>query len=72
MNYEVTEKNSKKYIEYTPSEKLITSEQDALDIVAACMENETDRVMIHAAALADNFFDLSSGLAGNILLKLGN
>lgn len=72
MNYQTLEKNHQKYIAILSAEKPIASEQDALDIIAVCMENEISRVLIHAAALADDFFDLSSRLAGNILLKLGN
>ncbi len=72
MNYHLREKNNQKYLVILSAGKPLASEQDALDIVGACMEYEVSQVLIHASALADDFFDLSSRLAGNILLKLGN
>lgn len=50
----------------------LATERDALDLVAACWENGTRRVLFNAEALADDFFQLKSGLAGAVLLKLSN
>jgi len=72
MNYRIVEKDEQKYIECLPGNERITSEQDALDLVALCAENATDRLMLNAGCLDDDFFHLSTGVAGKILLKLSN
>lgn len=72
MNYKVIEKDNGKYLEYASSEVQIRSTQDALDIVAACFENDAQLIMIHSEALPDDFFKLRTGLAGEILQKFVN
>jgi DNA-binding PadR family transcriptional regulator len=72
MNYKVIEKNTKKYIECISAEKPINTEKDALDLIAACGENDTNLLMLHAEALSDEFFKLKTGLAGMILQKFIN
>lgn len=72
MNYTVLEKDNKKYIDYSSAEKPIGSEQDALDLIGACMENDTKLLMLHMEALADDFFKLGTGLAGSVLQKFTN
>lgn len=72
MNYAVIEKNQRKYIEYASAEAPIRNEQDALDLIAACMGNDTYVLMLHMEALTDDFFKLRTGLAGNILQKFVN
>lgn len=51
---------------------LVTDENSALDIVSICGEEGTDLVLIHQANLHPDFFDLKTGLAGKVLLKLSN
>jgi PadR family transcriptional regulator, regulatory protein AphA len=70
--YEVKEAGSVKYIEYASSEALIRTGQDALDLIAACWEHDVKRVLLHAHGLAEDFFKLGSGLAGEVLQKLIN
>lgn len=72
MNYRVIEKNEQRYIECASQETPIRTEQQALDLIAACFENDTNRVMLHAPALAEDFFNLRTGLAGSVLQKFGN
>lgn len=60
------------YLECDPQGGLIASESDALDLVAACGENGTRNLLIHAANLPEEFFDLRTGLAGAVLLKFSN
>lgn len=61
-----------RYLECDPQSGLIQSEADALDLVAACGENETANLLIHAANLPEAFYDLRTGLAGAVLLKFTN
>jgi DNA-binding PadR family transcriptional regulator len=72
LNYKVIEKNGKKYIECVSAEAPLHSEQDALDLVAACIENATNLILLHEEALSDDFFRLATGLAGQVLQKFIN
>jgi DNA-binding PadR family transcriptional regulator len=72
MNYKAIEKNTKKYVECLSTEKPIHTEQDALDLIAACGEHDTNLLMIHAEAFSEEFFKLRTGLAGMILQKFIN
>lgn len=59
------------YLECLPGE-VLASEREALELVAACGENGTDRLMLHAGNLTEDFYRLRTGLAGEILQKFGN
>ena len=72
MNYTLIHTQGRSYIECQPGEICLRNEADALDLVAACGENGTQRLMIHASNLAPEFFDLSTRVAGEILLKFSN
>lgn len=54
-----------------PAESLrIASERDALDMIALCGEHLTERLLLDGDCLHPDFFDLKTGLAGAVLLKL--
>lgn len=72
MKYKVIERDNKRYIECNSAETILSSEQDALDLVAACAENNTNLIMLHSQVLADDFFKLRTGLAGQVLQKFVN
>lgn len=72
MNYKLVTGTAHPYLECLPGEDRITSEQSALDLVAACLKHGTDRIMLHAENLTGDFYQLSTGLAGGILLKFSN
>ena len=56
-----------------PAESLrIASERDALDVVALCGELMTARLLLDGNCFDQAFFDLKTGLAGAVLLKLSN
>lgn len=62
----------RKYL-YCPAGSLrIANERDALDLVALCGEYETDKLLLDGECLDPAFFDLKTGLAGEVLLKLSN
>lgn len=55
------------------SELLITDLQSALDLMATIRyETDSDRFVIHKAAINEQFFDLRTRLAGEILQKYIN
>ena len=45
---------------------------DAIELVTACIEEQTGRVLIDAARLPDDFFDLKTRFAGGFIQKLQN
>ncbi len=54
-------------------EKLITDVQSALDLIATVQyESGSKRIVLDKSAVADEFFILSSGLAGEVLQKFIN
>ena len=71
MNYQLNKVNDVEYVEILPDGGVVASERDALDLVSACGENLTPRLMIHAENLSPEFFDLKTRLAGEVLLKFG-
>lgn len=72
MNYRVVNKNNKKYIECISVERQLSSEQDVLDYISICMENELYTLMIDANVFSEDFFNLKTGLAGMVLQKFIN
>ncbi len=50
----------------------IQTQRDILDLIVHCSEVGSSRVLIKEGALHPDFFDLSSGLAGDITLKLSS
>ncbi|MCD9024704.1 DUF4180 domain-containing protein [Cohnella silvisoli] len=72
MNYQIREIESKKYIELISTTEPLSTENDALDLISLCWEHETNALMIHYAALSEDFFKLKTRLAGNIIQKFIN
>lgn len=72
MNYSEITKNGKTYIECLQDGQVLRNENDALDLIAACGEYGAAGVLLHAANLDQDFYDLKSGLAGAVLLKFSN
>lgn len=72
MNYKISVNGTKKYVELISAQPPLSTEQDAVDLVALCIENETNLLMLHTQALADDFFNLRTRIAGNMLQKFVN
>jgi PadR family transcriptional regulator, regulatory protein AphA len=60
------------YVEGDAAEQFLRTEHDAVELIGLCGEHDTHRLLLHAANLPDQFFDLKSGLAGAILQKFVN
>jgi PadR family transcriptional regulator, regulatory protein AphA len=69
MNYRLITEHPQAYLECLPGEARMASEREALELVAACGEYETDRLMLHADNLTEDFYRLGTGVAGATLLK---
>ncbi len=60
------------FVEPTSSNCLVRTAQDMLDIAAWAGERDIRSVLFQVANLSEEFFDVSSGLAGEILQKCSN
>ena len=66
------EKDGIIFIETVPGDTMIANAQDAVDLLSLAGSEKTNRVIIHADNLHQDFFDLKTGLAGEILQKFAN
>ena len=70
IEHELTES---KAIEIVSDEVLINSEQDALDLLADIgYLHDSGKIIIYRKNLCDDFFNLSTGIAGSIMQKFSN
>lgn len=69
MNYQVIVNDNQKYIRLNDSGSLIRTEAEALELLSACSEHETDLLLIPGIRLSEEFFQLRTGIAGAILQK---
>ncbi len=58
------------YVKSDPADGIIRVQQDILDLIGFCGESDSNRVLISEGSLHPSFFDLSTGTAGEITLKL--
>ena len=72
FTYNVITREKGRYLEIVNAQIPLETEQQALDLMSLCVENETNLLMVHAPAISENFFRLSTGAAGGILQKLIN
>lgn len=72
MDYRINKKEGKKYVEVISAPSPMGSVDDALDLVALVGENDTNLLMLHSSALADDFFRLKTQIAGEMLQKFIN
>ncbi|MDF2543081.1 MAG: hypothetical protein K0S47_2799 [Herbinix sp.] len=69
FHYDVSIKDDKRFIIITSK---IKEEQNVLDMVASCMDEKTNLVIITDQLLPEEFFDLKSGMAAGMLQKITN
>lgn len=72
MNYKIIEHETKKYMEVLSVNTLLSTEQDALNLIALCRENDISLLILHSHTLAEAFFELKTGVAGKMLQKFIN
>ncbi|MDF1495607.1 DUF4180 domain-containing protein [Caproiciproducens sp. CPB-2] len=73
MNTQIKEKNGVKIAVVNSGETLISDGQSALDwMMSVQYETGCSRIALNKEAIADDFFILSSGVAGEILQKFIN
>jgi len=72
MKIKVSQTNSTSIAEVISDDILINKVQDALDLMANCGYQGANRIIIHKKNLISDFFDLKTGIAGDILQKFSN
>lgn len=72
MEFKIIEPGNKRILECLPDGGIISSENDALDLVGLCGGEQTDIVLLYHTNLHPDFYDLKTGLAGKVMLKLTN
>ena len=69
---QLIEQNGCKIAIVEPSERIVSA-QDALDVMVSAQYNHAvDALVFYAQSLPEAFFDLKTGLAGEILQKFSN
>jgi hypothetical protein len=61
---------NEKYIRYNPATLVVEKEEDAMELIGNSYS--IGKILIFQSNLPPDFFDLSTGLAGEILQKLTN
>jgi len=73
MNIRVDQQNDSKVAIVDSSELLIQNVQDALDLMASIQYNhDSYKIVIHQSNITEDFFELKTRLAGDILQKYVN
>lgn len=67
MEFEIVKTEEGKSIALVSSVNTISTTQDALDLLMNCMYNGADGLVINEHFLHPDFFELKSGIAGNVL-----
>lgn len=72
MKIEISEINDFKIAEIISNNIEINTTQDAIDIMANCSYQGTRSIIIYEKNIIPDFFDLKTGIAGEILQKFSN
>ncbi len=72
MKIEIIEVNGTTLAELISDEIVIVEPQDSLDIMAEAGYMGSNKLIFHEKSIGPDFFDLKSGLAGEILQKFSN
>lgn len=72
MNYKLVESETKPYIELLTNDTPLSTEQDAVDLIALCKEHDVELLLVYGEALAGEFFSLRTGVAGRMIQKFTN
>lgn len=72
MNVTINEKDASRVAVISSAETALTDAQGAMDIIATAMEYDCTKIIVSKAAVSEDFFELKSGLAGEVLQKFTN
>jgi len=72
MRIELIKSDHTVIAEIISDQKVINSYQDALDLMANCQYQGTSKIILDKKNIVDEFFDLKTGIAGEVLQKFSN
>jgi len=72
MDIEEHSRNGIKIIEVIPENRMILTVDEGLDLLGNIYYQGFDRVILHEHTITPMFFDLKTGIAGEILQKFSN
>jgi hypothetical protein len=72
MEIRISETKGIKLAEVIADNIIINEVQDALDLMADCGYRDSQRIIIRKENIIPDFFDLRTGIAGEILQKFSN
>ena len=68
----ILKENDSIFAECDHTTKLVSSEQDAVDLIGFCGYHQTNNLLLYTDNVDESFFDLKSQLAGKVLQKCMN
>jgi hypothetical protein len=72
MEIEIIEKDNIPIAEIVTEEIVLKNYQDAVDIMANCRYQGSEKIILNEKNIIPDFFDLKTGVAGEILQKFSN
>ena len=72
MNVRIHEVQGKKVAEMLSEGIIIRSSRDAMDLVGEMLSRGLSQLILHERNIAPEFFQLGTGIAGEVLQKLAN
>lgn len=69
MEIKIHEVNNTKIAEVISDKTVINDAADGLDLMGSLYSHEADKMIVHQQNIAPAFFDLKTGIAGEILQK---
>ncbi|MDI6697138.1 MAG: DUF4180 domain-containing protein [Anaerolineales bacterium] len=70
MQLTLIERDGNKFLLGPAGQPLLSHADEATELLQACADHQTDRLLLYAENLTEGFFDLSTGDAGAILHRL--
>jgi PadR family transcriptional regulator AphA len=64
--------NDQRFLEAVPGKRFISSVSDITTILEACFDNQAHRILFYSENLGNEFYDLNSGMVGEMLQKFRN
>lgn len=72
MKFQIMDSGHGRYMEILAAAKPLSTENDAIELISLCLEHNTTALLIHSAALSEDFFRLKTRVAGNMIQKFIN
>jgi len=72
MKTHIHERNGTRIAELTSDDLLVSSVEEGFDLMINICYSEIDKMILHEKNIVPEFFDLKTGIAGELLQKFSN